>query len=46
MDEYGQRRQNYQADLESPLETIMHIARLLEEQVDDLLRFEELLDIS
>ncbi len=29
-----------------PLETIMHIARLLEVQVDDLLRFEELPDIS
>jgi DNA-binding Xre family transcriptional regulator len=27
-----------------PLETIMHIARLLEVQVDDLLRFEELLE--
>ncbi|MBQ9883703.1 MAG: helix-turn-helix transcriptional regulator [Bacteroidaceae bacterium] len=29
-----------------PLETIMHIARLLEVQVDDLLRFEEFPDIS
>lgn len=27
-----------------PLETIMHIARLLEVQVDDLLRFDELLE--
>lgn len=29
-----------------PLETIMYIARLLEVQVDDLLRFEELPEIS
>ena len=29
-----------------PLETIMHIARLLEVQVDDLLRFEELQEMA
>lgn len=29
-----------------PLETLMHIARLLEVQTDDLLRFDELKEIS
>ena len=29
-----------------PLETIMHIARLLEVQVDDLLRFEDMPEIT
>ena len=29
-----------------PLETLMHIARLLEVQTDDLLRFEELSEIA